>query len=256
MPRLLLTLFACACLALPVRADDDPARALARRVAEAAGLGAWSEVGTISFAFVFAAKNIERRYVWHVREGRVDVVEDGHTVTVSVSGADLVDKAQIEAHQRFVNDSFWALPCFHLVWDAGTTLEDLGEVDVPGLPDLGKRRALSLAYDPNGGGYTPGDRYVFYLGDDDYPVAWAYHRNGAAEARFVAEWRSPREVGGVKVVEQYWALAGALNLQIQDVEVAPAEGEAAPTSRPAAPAEGEGSTSRPSAPPTSRPAGD
>ena len=248
---LLLPLLICASPAFAQDPAPD-ARDLARQVAEAAGLKAWDEVGTFSFSFVFAPKNVSRSYVWRVREGMVDVTDNGTTITVRVSGplpTERVTKEYLEAHQRFVNDSFWALPALHLVWDAGTTVEDLGEVEVPGVPALLKRRAIKLSYDPNGAGYTPGDAYVYYLGDDHYPVAWAFHRQGAAEARFVAEWRNPRDVGGLKVVEQYWAMGGALNLQIQDAQVAPAEAGTDPTSRP---------TSRPAPeePAPKEPAGD
>jgi hypothetical protein len=227
-----------ALFAAPVVAQDptpDPARELADRVAKAAGIEAWSTVEVVRFTFVFAPKSIERSYVWNVRAGTVEVSDGDLVTTVPAAGWDgaAVEGRAIQAHRSFVNDSFWAFPCLHLVWDEGIELEDLGEVEVPTLPDLGARRALSLRYTKDAGGYTPGDCYVFYLGDDDFPVAWAFHPQGAEAPRFVAEWREPREVAGLRVVWQYWALGGALNLVIDDVQVEQAEG-AAPTSRPAA----------------------
>jgi hypothetical protein len=230
--------FLLALAVAPASAQDaptDPARELADRVAKAAGIDAWGQAGVVRFAFVFAPKGIERRYVWDVRAGTVEVTDGELVTTVPVAGWDnaAVEGRAITAHRHFVNDSFWAFPCLHLAWDEGVELEDLGEVEVPTLPDLGPRRALSLRYAEDAGGYTPGDRYVFYLGDDDYPVAWAFHPQGAEAPRFVAEWREPRQVGGLRVVSQYWALGGALNLAIDDVQVEQAEG-AAPTSRPAA----------------------
>jgi len=216
---------------------DSPA-ALADRVARAAGLEAWSRVSLVSFTFAFPDKKVERRYAWDVPKGLVEVTLEPNPENVRwvVAPAgfgpdDAPAPEQQKAHETFVNDSFWALPCLHLAWDRSVlTLEDLGSVDVPTLPDLGKRRALAAHYDAKAGGYTPGDRYVFYLGDDDFPVAWAFHRQGSAEPTFVAEWREAKTVEGLRIATHY--VGGPIDLRIEGVRVEAGPAATQPTSRP------------------------
>lgn len=137
------------------------AEALAAAVARAAGLEAWAQVGTLRFTFHFPAKGIQRSYAWDVARGQVEVQADPAQdawVSVPVAGfgpGDTPTPDRLQAHKTFVNDGFWALPCLHLAWDRGRTVEDLGTVAVPTLPALGKRRALALRYDVQAGGYTP-----------------------------------------------------------------------------------------------------
>jgi hypothetical protein len=151
---------------------ETPARALARRVAEAAGIAQFGEVAALRFTFV-VARNGERAFVaahaWDVRAGRDRVrwTEDGHawdvvvdlharTATGTVDGAPIADAdtaaAAEKAHERWVNDSYWLILPLKLL-DPGVNLALEAPRELDGRPH--EVLALSFA----GVGLTPGDRY-------------------------------------------------------------------------------------------------
>ena len=193
----------------PPAAIATAASVLAPQIAAAAGADAWSKMSRLRFSWRHLPSDTARTYDWRMRSG-----VDGGEVTITMPGSPDVtlpakwqapatgaDPAQVKAHQGFINDSYWLLFSLHVGWDQ-PTCSDLGEVDVPQLPDLGKRPAVSVTY-PNAGGYTPGDSYVLYLGTDHLPVAWAFHKGGAKEPTLVTTWLDYQTVAGVRVPTRF-----------------------------------------------------
>jgi hypothetical protein len=157
--------------AAPVEAET-PARVLARRVSEAAGLARFGEVAALRFTFV-VERDGQRAFVashaWDVRAGRDRVrwTEDGHawdvvvdlharTATGTVDGAPIADAdttaAAEKAHERWVNDSYWLVLPLKLL-DPGVNLA----LDAPRVIDGRPHEVLALSF--AGVGLTPGDRY-------------------------------------------------------------------------------------------------
>jgi len=200
----------------PAAADD-----LAARVAAAAGADGWDDVTRLRFTWRHVPRGGDgRSYDWDVPAGRVAVTTEEGEVTVPVAGwpeGGAPDEARARAHQAFVNDSFWFLFPLHARWDEGLETTDLGEVPVPGLEDLGPRRALELRYAADEGGYTPGDVYVLYLDADDRPVAWAFHKAGA-DAPTLVTTCEVAEHGPLTVPVRFTA-GGREFIAIEDVEV-------------------------------------
>jgi hypothetical protein len=55
-----------------------------------------------------------------------------------------------------------------------------------------------VTYPPNGG-YTPGDVYELFVGEDGRIVQWVYHHGGAAKPTLVATWEENRHLGPLMV---------------------------------------------------------
>lgn len=212
-----LAVAASLALAAPLRAEPPEGAALAASVAEAAGASQWSAVNRVRFAWRHEPSGAQRAYDWDVRAGTVTARIAGGSVSFPASGGKLSVEAEA-AHKAYVNDGYWLLFPLHLAWDSGVAFEDLGARTVPGLPDLGERRALAVQYG-GAGGYTPGDRYVLYLGDDLFPVAWAYHPGGAPEPKLVARWTGRRTLAGVAVATRFETPDGAPFVTIPEVAI-------------------------------------
>ena len=75
----------------------------------------------------------------------------------------------------FLNDQYWLLLPFHLVWD-GATATDEGQQKRP-TGDASARRVV-MKY-PSEGGYQPGDTWDLYIGADNRIEEIAYHRGAA-----------------------------------------------------------------------------
>lgn len=200
--------------ATPAHALDGAA--LAQQVAERAGVTAFEKLDHFAFTWTHHPSGTERSYAWNRRAHTVTVTTAEGSTVVPTQGD--VPEAHQDAHSAFINDSYWALFELHLAWDQGVDFENLGEQPVPGFDDLGPLRALAVQYGSEGG-YTPGDRYVLYLGDDGLPVAWAFHRGGAEEASLVTlrgEWV---EVGGVQVPTNFTTPDGKAFISIGGLSV-------------------------------------
>lgn len=204
-----------ACLAPLVAGAERPP--LADRVAAAAGADAFGRLASLAFTFqVVAKKAAPRSHAWDLVAGRVRVTVLDETHEVPAAGlVDAADAARKRAHGAFINDSYWLLFCLHLRWDEAA-ITDLGRVPVPQLPDLGERPALAVQY-PAQGGYTPGDRYVLYLGEDALPLAWAFHQAGSEAPTLVVRWHDWQDLHGLKVPTRFTTPDGKDFIRFRDV---------------------------------------
>lgn len=144
------------------------AEALAHEMVRAVDGDAWARTGAIRW-------NVQnRRHLWDKARGLARV-EWGKKRVLLVTGdkrgrawdgdAEVTDEAARQklvdrAYKLWINDSFWLNPVVK-AFDDGTS-RSRGTVD--------GKRALEVAY--ASGGVTPGDKYLWIVGDDARPVAW------------------------------------------------------------------------------------
>jgi len=211
---LFLLVFALLALpgAVPAQAPVKDGEQLAHRVAEAAGLSAWSKLSRLQFIWLHKRKGIHRTYDWNIAEKKV-LVTIGEKSALVPLDADPMPAGLAEFHRAFVNDSTWLLIELRLAWDENLHFEKLGPRKVPGIPHLGELPALSVTYPPRSN-HQPGDRYVLYLGDDHLPRAWSYHRSGGEPETVVSTRETRHEIGGLKLPCRFVANDGKLIVEI------------------------------------------
>jgi hypothetical protein len=181
--------------------DKGPIR---RRIAEAYGLAGFAQVDRLEFTFnvKLGDREIHRHWTWEPKTGKVTFRgkdEKGAEQTVSyVRAADAKDlPADAKAiDPMFVNDQFWLLFPFHLVWDDSATVEETGEATLP--IGEGKAPRVLVKYPASSGGYTPGDHYEAFLAPDLTLVQWSYHKGGGAEGK-PATWEGYAQVGPLRL---------------------------------------------------------
>jgi hypothetical protein len=166
-------------------------------VASAYGIEAFDRVEQIRFTFnvQLGEKRIRRSWKWEPREDRVTFIpEDGAPEQTYERGrmSDSEDPQVRELDARFINDQYWLLFPFHLVWDRQATVEDRGTAALP--IGSGTARRLIVRY-PAEGGYTPGDVYELFIGPDLLLRQWIYRKGGAAEPTRVSTWEEHRRLG-------------------------------------------------------------
>lgn len=194
---------------------------LSAGLARASGVEAWKDIRRIRFTWRLHSRNIYRRYDWHVPANRVAVTANGKTISVpadpSVETAALKPD-EIEAHKTFVNDTYWLMFTARQTWQNDLEVRDLGRRGVPELPGLGRPRAISIQF-PSTGGYTPGDRYILYLGEDFLPRAWSFHRKSSREPTLVTTWEAYENVGGMILPTKFVRPNGEPFISISGIEV-------------------------------------
>lgn len=223
--RLLLGLL---CLGMIVACSSDPMQTDANashvtpammppakpvmQMLKAAGMDPFGQVTRIQFTFNVKKRNtvIQRKWVWEPRTNRVTMTHNdsaGNEVTLSYLRDDVANNPNakpelVKADRAFINDSFWLLPPLHLSWQPPRKLSvaDHGMVDYP-LSD-GRGRLITVQFpaaDAGGGGYTPGDRYDLYLGDDNLIHQWSYHKGGRDKPNLTVIFENYRQLGPLKL---------------------------------------------------------
>jgi hypothetical protein len=144
------------------------AETLARQMVRSVDDEAWARTGAVRWRLP------GRHHLWDRQRGLARVEwrhnrvlldtgsKKGRAWTNDVEVTDGAAKQKLldKAYALFINDSFWLNPVVK-AFDDGTS-RARGTVD--GKP------AVAVAY--SSGGLTPGDKYLWILGDDGRPIAW------------------------------------------------------------------------------------
>ena len=163
----------------------------AQKIAKAHGIDEWNKVSKIQFTF--NTPRGERSWSWEPKTQNVVLINKGDTITYNRSK---VDSLSLGADKAFINDKYWLLAPFQLVWDKGTTIsEPIKEIAPISKVEMNK---ITLTY-PNEGGYTPGDAYDFYFGDDFIIKEWNYRSKNAAEPSLSTTWEDFEDFNGIKI---------------------------------------------------------
>jgi hypothetical protein len=195
-----------------------------QRIAKAYGIQSWDQVEQLRFAFhVQRGKDQRARsWVWEPKVDRVSFAgtdKQGKPVKLTYLRSELnAQPAQQvkEIDASFINDQYWLLFPFHLVWDQAAKVEDSGMHKLPSGPGNGRRIVVTY---PSSGGYTPGDVYELFVGEDGRIIQWAYHHGGATKPTLVATWEENRHLGPLVVSLNHRGAEGDIRVWFADVAV-------------------------------------
>ncbi len=168
---------------LPEGSDEAGADELARRMMAAIDDSAWQRTGAVTWTFRGA-----HQHLWDRQRNLARVRWDDYEVLLDLAskegiarnggqpvGVDALEPLLAKAWALWCNDAFWLNP-------------------ISKLFDHGTRRQLSgskLLVTYTEGGVTPGDSYLWTVGDDGLPTAWQM-------------WTSIIPLGGIKTSWEDW----------------------------------------------------
>ena len=195
-----LPLVVVACGTKPATPQHQPPTfspvTVADSIAAAHGFADWAKVARLDFTFavdVGDTNRVTRRYSWYPHSD--SVVQYASAETVGYRRAGSLDSVRLAVDKQFINDSYWLLMPFYLVWSADGYESAVTYRDTMPMSGVTGTK-LTVQYRPEGG-YTPGDAYDLYV-DDDYRLReWAYRPGGQAEAKMVMDWSDYVTDGGL-----------------------------------------------------------
>ncbi|WP_124981741.1 selenophosphate synthetase [Nonlabens xiamenensis] len=176
-------------------------------VAQQAGIEQWKQVEQVQFTFNVekGGKNlVSRQWTWNPKSDMVQLISKGETV--NFNRRSLNDTITKSADRSFVNDVYWLLPQFKLVWDTGTKITYPTE-------DL-----VRIAY-VGDGGYTPGDRYDLRLNDQNRITQWEYYPQGSDSPTMTTTFEDYKTFNGIEIAQQHKAVDGDLNIYFTDINI-------------------------------------
>ena len=172
------------CIAAPASAQQRPA--IAEQIAKAYGLESWDKVEALRYTFSFEWGKIKlsRSWVWEPKADRVSYEgpdKAGKPIKVTyirsqLASQDAVVKEWVDP--GFINDQYVLLFPLRLAWDTGATITDAGMAKL--RLGKGSARKVVVKY-PSDGGYTPGDTWELYVGDDNRIKELNFHHGGSAK---------------------------------------------------------------------------
>jgi len=197
---------------------------IAEQIAKAYGLDSWGQIDAIRYTFNIPAFKISRTWTWEPKADRVTYEgkdKTGNPVKVTYVRSQLSSQPEDvkkEIEPGFINDQYWLVLPFHVLWDTGATVEDKGMQKVPG--GKGSARHVIMKY-PSDVGYTPGDTWELYLGDDNRIQKMVFHHGGSVKPSFVeATWEGYKKAGPFLVSTDHHGTADGHPVRIFFTDVA------------------------------------
>jgi len=173
---------------------------IAEQMAKTYGLDAFGQIEAIRYTFNLevGALQLSRAWVWDLKADRVSYAgkdQAGQPVKATYVRSQLNSQpavVQDEVDPAFVNDQYWLVLPFHVVWD-GANVEDTGMHKLP--RGKGSARRVVVKY-PSEVGYSPGDTWELYVGSNNRVEALVYRRGGPKKPSVVvATWAGYKTAG-------------------------------------------------------------
>ena len=196
------------------------------QIAKAYGLDSYGQIDAVRYTFNLdiPGRNVSRSWVWEPKTGQVSYEgkdNDGKPIKATYVRSQLSSQSDAVKNQidpGFVNDNYWLLFPFHAYWDTSNTVEDKGIQPLP----LGSGSADLVTVKYSGGGYTPGDTWNLFVGQDKrVEVLHFQHGGDAKPSDVLATWEGYKKAGPLLVSTEHRGTADGkpLHLFLSDVAV-------------------------------------
>ncbi|WP_344712235.1 hypothetical protein [Winogradskyella damuponensis] len=214
------------CLLLVLNCKSDPQQtslktdtqelSIAKKIANAHGFEHWKNVSEIKFTFQVDTDTRNgkgRSWSWYPKSDEV-LFESLHGE--QRYSRKHMDSTLIANDRGFINDKFWLLVPFQLVWDTSATISEPTKAQAP-ISKIELNR-ITLTYS-NEGGYTPGDAYdIFY--DEQFIIReWVYRKGNSAEPSLTTTFENYKDYNGIKIATDHKQEGGNWNLYFTDVSI-------------------------------------
>ncbi|MBU2927481.1 hypothetical protein [Winogradskyella psychrotolerans] len=189
---------------------------IARKIANSHGFENWKNVSEVKFTFQVDRDTIQgkgRTWTWNPKTKIVNMETDTETVSYIQNPQDSMSMA---ADRAFINDKFWLLVPFQLVWDSTATVSEPKKAIAP--ISKNQLNLITLTY-PNEGGYTPGDAYDIFYGDDFMIKEWIFRKGNSQEPTLATTFENYKDYNGIKIATDHKMEGGHWNLNFTDVSI-------------------------------------
>ncbi len=188
---------------------------IAEKIANAHGFQNWYKVK--AFHFTFGGKiddpNSGRAWVWNPKTSDIKLTRNGEFIEYNRNN---MDSVALKADRAFINDKFWALIPFQLVWDKGTIISEIEKSKSPVKQE--ELNKITILYS-NEGGYTPGDAYDIYF-DDNYIIReWSYRKENTPDPSLSNTFENYQEFNDLKIAQEHKKEEGDWNLLLRNIKV-------------------------------------
>lgn len=200
---------------------------IAEQIAKTYGIDSWDRIEAIRYTWnaQFPGVNVSRSWTWEPKTGKVSFEgkdKDGKPVKVTYLQSQLNSEpanVKDEIEPNFINDQYWLIFPFHIVWDTSATVTDKGMQKMP--IGNGSAKLVEVKYPAEAGGFTPGDTWDLYVGKDNRVEQFVYHRGGPKKPSVViATWAGYKKAGPLLISTDHRGTADGKPLHLFFTNVA------------------------------------
>ncbi|MDO6597794.1 hypothetical protein Q4512_12790 [Oceanihabitans sp. 2_MG-2023] len=188
---------------------------IAEKIANAHGFENWNKVSKIAFTFNVDkdSSHFERSWTWKPKTNAITLISNQDTINYNRK---TLDSISLKADQSFINDKFWLLIPFQLVWDSGTTFSEATKEKAPISETLLNK--ITLTYS-NEGGYTPGDAYDIFYDDAFIIQEWIFRKGNSKAPSLITSFQNTKDFNGLKIATEHLKKEGKWNLNFTNIEI-------------------------------------
>lgn len=202
-------------LALITSCAGQQEKTIIEKIAHANGIDNFEDVQELRYTFnvrVEDSLRTSRAWTWRPQD---------HTATLTTQDSTVIYNYKTEASehekvdQQFINDQYWLLFPFHLVWDE----MEWEHTESATAPISGEQMHRVTVTYPDGAGYTPGDVYDIYFNDDYMIKEWVYLSGGSRERPLATTWEDYEVYEGVAISRMHRNAEGNFELFFTEVSI-------------------------------------
>ena len=198
------------------KSEDTVALSVPEKIAMAHGFENWPDVKEIQFTFNVDRDTVhfERSWIWQTGTNKVSMILKSDTTTYHRAE---LDSTLLKVDAGFINDKYWLLAPFNLIWDKDSfEYEHSENVSAP----ISKKpmQKLTIVYG-NEGGYTPGDAYDFFFEDDYIIKEWVFRKSNQPEPSTITTWEDYVTIGGLRISRMHKKSDASWNLSFTKLTV-------------------------------------
>lgn len=214
----ILLLFSIFTLVLSCKKKEVNPKTLSplEKIAYANGYENWKKVEEIKFTFNVDrdTAHFERNWKWKPNTNEITLIKNGEAITFKRS--QILSDTELAADKNFINDVYWLLAPFKLVWDEGIDYEKPVMEIAPISKD--SLQKVTITY-TNEGGYTPGDAYDFYVDKNNEIKEWVYREDNSTSKCMMTTWEDYKDFNGIKIATMHQNENGVFKLYFTNIEV-------------------------------------
>ena len=183
-------------------------------IAAVYGISNFDKIKRLQYTFNVARNDtllVARAWVWHKETGDITMVKEQDTVKYNLT--DVTEDLKKVDHS-FINDKYWLMFPFQLVWDENMTYTNRGSNKAPISGE--QMTKLTIQYG-NEGGYTPGDAYDLYLDENWIIREWEFRKSGKDSPGSAITWAGYTDFNGIKVATDHLNKNSGLRIYFTDI---------------------------------------
>lgn len=187
---------------------------IAEKIANANGMEKFKDIDEIDFTFnvkVNDTARAKRAWKWFPKTKKIELTEKGETI--AYTKGDSLNEKQLAVDQKFINDSYWLLFPYQLMWS-----EYESTYNEKGLAPISNEEMQMLTVNYRGkGGYSPDDSYHVFFGDDNLIKEWKYVSSTGRE--LVTTWEDYETFNGISIAKMHKSPDSSFQLFFTDISI-------------------------------------